>query len=247
MGDAESFTSIAGFYDDLMKGVPYAMWTGYYLLLLAKQDVHPKTVLDVCCGTGTMCERLTKEGLVMTGFDGSEKMIAVARRKAARKKLDIRYECMDARTFAFEDTFDAAFSFFDSLNYIATLEGFEQAVQRVAEHLPPGGSFIFDLNTAYAFEQSMFDQANLSAKSRVRYDWRGQWDPDTRLIRVEMDFWHGDTKHHETHVQRAHSDDEVRAVLESAGFESVEVFDSYGLERPKKTSDRVHYCAIRSG
>lgn len=240
-----AFGPIAPFYDELMRSVPYRMWTGYYLLLLAQQDVKPRTILDVCCGTGILAEMLTREGFEVTGIDLSAPMIDVARRKAARKKLAIRYECQDAAELDLGTTFDAAYSFFDSLNYIVDPERLRQAIARVAAHLNPGGSFVFDLNTAYAFEANLFDQHQLSLKAKVRYDWKGYWDPETRLIRVEMDFWKGDEAFHEVHVQRAHSDFEVREFLAEAGFEEIRCYHSYTLDRPRKNTDRVHYSAIR--
>lgn len=39
--EVTSFTEIAEFYDDLMKPVPYRMWTSYYLLLLSMQGLKP--------------------------------------------------------------------------------------------------------------------------------------------------------------------------------------------------------------
>ena len=36
-------------------------------------------VLDLCCGTGQLAARLTEDGYAVTGVDGSEPMIEVAR------------------------------------------------------------------------------------------------------------------------------------------------------------------------
>lgn len=240
-----SFTAVAPYYDDLMKSVPYRMWVSYYLLLLAAQDVHPKTILDVCCGTGTMCEMLTAEGFQMSGFDLSEGMIDSARRKAYKKKIDVRYEVQDACTFELGDTYDAALSFFDSLNNITDPVRLEQAFVRVADHLKPGGSFIFDLNTAYAFEAKLFDQRQLRSNAKLRYDWVGEYDAESRLITVNMEFWRGDEHFTEVHKQRAYEEDEVRAMLGRSGFRQVRAYHSYTLNPPRYASDRLHYAAIR--
>lgn len=240
-----SFGPVAPYYDELMKLVPYRMWVGYYMLLLAHQDVHPKRVLDVCCGTGTMCEMLEREGLSMAGLDLAPGMIDVARRKARRKKLDIRYEVMDATTFEMNETFDAAFSFFDSLNNILDPNGLEKAFERVFAHLRPGGSWIFDLNTAYAFEAQLFDQQDLRPNAKLRYKWDGEWDPEQRIITVRMKFWKGDEEFEEVHVQRAHEVEDVYAMLERVGFTEVRAFHSYTLNPPRYRSDRIHFTAIR--
>ena len=242
----ESFGPVAAFYDELMDSVPYRMWSSYYLLLLAQQDVHPKKILEVCCGTGTMCELLFDEGFVMSGFDLSPTMIAKAREKAEMYGWPIRYEVADAAEFDMGETFDAAFSFFDSLNYITDVSRLQMAFQRVAEHLPSGGSWIFDLNTQYAFDNRMFDQENLKKKAPVRYKWVGEWDPETRLIHVNMKFWHQGEESTEVHVQRAHEDEEVRDMLRVAGFIQVRRFHSYTLNPARYASDRVHYTCIKA-
>lgn len=240
-----SFHAIAPFYDELMASVPYETWADYYELLLITQEVHPETVLEACCGTGTVSEILATRGYAMTGFDLSAPMIDRAREKALLKALNIDYHVADATVVELGQRFDAAFAFFDSLNYITSLEGFRRAVQHIGNHVRPGGSLIFDLNTAYAFEANLFTQKEQRKKATVQYDWKGNYDPDTRIIRVEMDFWRDGVASHETHIQRAHSDEEVRQALVDAGFERITVYESYSLDRPRKKSDRVHWCAIK--
>ena len=242
---ATSFGAVTPYYDELMSQVPYRMWVGYYLLLLSHQGVHPKRLLDIACGTGTMTEMMHDEGFKMAGFDLSAGMIQEARRKADALNIDIRYEVFDAAVADMEDTYDAAYSFFDCLNNITDQERLQMAFDRAFDHLEPGGSFIFDLNTAYAFEQHMFDQKNLKKNAKLRYDWHGDWDPQTRLIQVKMKFWYGNQEFTETHIQRAYEQDEVRDMLAQSGFVDVRAFHSYTLNPPRHASDRLHWACIR--
>lgn len=237
-----SFGPIAPYYDKLMRRVPYRMWTSYYQLLLAHMGSHPKRLLDVCCGTGTTAEVLTREGYQVEGFDKSAPMIEVARKKALENGLDIAYHVSDAAELDLGKTYEGAYSFFDSLNYISDPAALRATFQRVAAHLEPGGSFVFDLNTAYAFETRMFDQQDLRPASELRYKWRGEFDAATRLITVRMRFWHLGEEFEETHVQRAYDEREIRAMLAAAGFGSIKCFHSYTLDPPRAASDRLHYC-----
>lgn len=242
-----SFGPIAAHYDLLMANVPYDMWAGYYRLLLTQQGLDPDTLLDVASGTGTVAEILTEQGYTVTGFDLSEAMITEAKAKAVRQDLPITYHVADACTLDLGVKFEGAYSFFDSLNYITTLEGLQQAIASVARHLEPGGSFVFDVNTAYAFEAQMFNQEDQRKRALIKYVWTGNYDPETRIIRVEMNFERNGETFQEVHVQRAHSDDEIRDALRQAGFASCVAFDSYTLDRPRKNSDRVHYLALMPG
>lgn len=226
-----------------MAQIPYDMWAGYYRLLLAGMDHDPDRLLDACCGTGAVAEILSQSGYEVTGFDLSAEMIAVAKDKAARLGSPVKYVVADAATLDLGETFEGAYSFFDSLNYITDAAACESAIHRIAAHLEPGGTFIFDLNTAYAFEQKMFDQQDMRKKAAIRYEWKGDYDPESRIIRVDMQFWKGTEQFSEVHVQRAHSHQEVEGWLVSAGFARIAVFESYTLDPPGPKSDRVHYVA----
>ncbi len=240
-----SFGPVAPYYDELMKQVPYRMWVSYYLLLLAHQMYKPASVLDVCCGTGTMCELLTREGFELEGFDISPGMIRVAREKTQKKNLGIRYEVADAAEFEMGRKYDAALSFFDSLNNILEEDRLQSAFDRVYAHLEPEGSFIFDLNTPYAFEAKLFDQRNLSARSKLKYDWVGDWDKQSRIITVTMQFWYQGQQFTEIHRQKAYDEDEVRAMLAKSGFSEIRSFHSYTLNRPRFKTDRIHYVTTK--
>ena len=241
----ESFGPVAPYYDELMRTVPYAMWVSYYLLLLAHQDSHPKKILDVCCGTGTMCEMLAKDGFSMSGLDLSPGMIEAAQRKAKRKKLAIDYFVADACDFQIGQKFEGALSFFDSLNNILEPDRLQSAFNKVSEHLVEGGSWIFDMNTAYAFEEELFDQENMRTNAKMRYKWTGEWNPETRIITVDMIFWRGEERFTEVHRQRAYDEEEVRSMLRRAGFGEIRTFHSYTLNPPRAKSDRLHYSAIK--
>ncbi|MEO7453401.1 MAG: class I SAM-dependent methyltransferase [Fimbriimonadales bacterium] len=239
-----SFTHVAAHYDDLMAGVPYPMWISYLELLWSKLEIKPRDVLEVCCGTGTLCQYLTKKGHSMTGIDLSQQMIDIAIRKADEDDLDIRFSCQDAASFELPWTFDAAFSFFDSINYITDPEKCRAAIAQTARHLKPGAPFVFDLNTAYAFEQKLFDQSDHSKNRKVRYTWLSRYEPATRVCTVEMDFWTDQGAFNEVHVQRAHSPNEITDWMTAAGFEGIAFYDAYTLDRPRGKSDRIHVVGV---
>jgi SAM-dependent methyltransferase len=235
-----SFTSIAPYYEDLMDGVPYAMWVSYLKLLWANIDAKPRSVLEVCCGTGKLCRLLTAEGYSLTGVDLSREMIRVARKLAP----EIHFEAQDAAEMHLGESFDAAFSFFDSLNYITDPDRTALAIRRVAEHLRPGASFAFDLNTQYAFEQDMFSQEDMKPGRKVRYKWQASWDEASRICAVHMDFWAAGRHFVETHHQRAHSLDEIEAWMSDAGFVRLRFYDAYTLDPPRGRSDRIHVVGV---
>jgi len=242
----DSFTRIAPHYDALMRTVPYKMWISYFQLLCAQAEHEPTRILDVCCGTGTVCELLHEHGYQMTGFDKSAPMIEAARQKAVLRDYDISYSAQDIADLTLDQWFDTAVSFFDSLNYVTDPNQLREGFHKVARCLEPGALFIFDLNTEFAFANEMFDQQCLRKGADVRYRWKSKYDKVSRICTVTMEFWVGDEEFVETHIQRAHSNEEIRQWLSEAGFHRVRWLNSYTLDRPTSRSDRVHYLAEKA-
>jgi len=239
------FTLIARHYDQLMAGVPYALWVNYLEALLRRVNYRPKTVLDVACGTGNVSELLAERGYEVVGIDISPNMIEIARTKGS----GVKYYVQDVSELDLGRRFDLAISLFDSLNYIIDVEKLAQAIKRVGDHLVSGGVFIFDINTIYALSHHFFDQANLAADRYPKYVWTSDYDDATRICTVNMIFdviENGQSRRFkEVHVQRGHSIEELTAMLVDASFEVLEVLHAYKFRKPTRRSDRVFFVSRR--
>jgi ubiquinone/menaquinone biosynthesis C-methylase UbiE len=237
------FTEIAPYYDQLMAGVPYALWVDYLEGILRRLGCRPNTVLDVACGTGNVSELLDRRGYRVVGVDISEEMIRIARSKLT----GVEYHSCDVAELDLGRRFDLAISLFDSLNYIIDTDQLRRGMKRVAEHLVTGGLFIFDVNTVYALSHHFFDQANLALDRQPRYIWRSEYDHSTRICRVDMTFEvteNGETRQFkEVHIQRGHTMEELTQWLIEAGFEVVETYHAYRFRKPSRRSDRVFFVA----
>lgn len=231
---------VAPYYETLMRSVPYGMWLEYLRLHWSLAGIEPRRVLEICCGTGKLSRMLAQQGYDVQGVDKSAAMIREARALAEADGMNIPFHCADAAEFHLNSTFDAAFSFFDSLNNIVEMEQFQAALTNVKRHLNPGGHFLFDLNTEYAFEQGMFDQEESDPEEPIRYRWKSTWDPATRICTIHMEFQTADGRFEETHVQRAYTEREVVDAMLMAGFIDIGLYDSYTLNRPHSRSDRIH-------
>lgn len=239
------FKLIAPYYDDLMAGVPYRLWIDYLEEILNRIDFHPRTVLDVACGTGNVSEEMAGRGYEVVGVDIAADMIEVARTKSS----GVEYHVQDIAELNLGRKFDLAISLFDSLNYITDISHLARGIKRVGEHLRDGGIFIFDINTIYALSHHFFDQANLVADCGPKYVWNSNYDPATRICRVDMTFEvvdDGQTRQFkEVHLQRGHSLEELGQMLIEASFEVVQVYHAYRFRKPTRRSDRVFYVARR--
>ncbi len=104
-----------------------------------------RRILEMACGTGSHALALERLGYEVIATDGSDDMLAAARRKAAEVSSTVDFRCQDMRTLdVTERPFDAAVCLFDSIGYVATNEGLVQVLDGVFRHLRPGGLFVFE-------------------------------------------------------------------------------------------------------
>lgn len=184
-------------------------------------------ILDLCCGTGQISNALSEQGCRVTGIDGSEQMIELARRNAP----GVNFIVDDARTFEFDDnnTFQAVFSIFDSLNHIMTLADLEAVFRQVYASLEPGGWFLFDLNTEEGFKANWQGSFGIVEDDAVIVAQSG-YEPDTcvgtfdvTLMLLEDGAWRrSDLKL----TQRCHAVEDILEALRQAGFVQEQALDA---------------------
>ena len=90
-----AYGSFAGIYDALMDDVDYDGWARYYLDLIARAGVAPRTLCDCACGTGSMAVRFADRDLRVTGVDISEDMLQIAREKARSHGVQVMFVHQD--------------------------------------------------------------------------------------------------------------------------------------------------------
>jgi ubiquinone/menaquinone biosynthesis C-methylase UbiE len=239
---AQAFTSIAPYYDLLMAPVPYSQWADYVEELFRAHGCKPARVLDLATGTGSVALHLALRGCRVTGVDKSRPMLAVARRKARKIGVRVRWLQQDMAHLSLPPrTFDAAVCLYDSLNYVTSIRALKSVFSRVATVLMPGGLFIFDLNTPYALEREMFTQSGQVGP--LRYEWKSRYNANTRLARIRMDFSIGQKQFRELHIQRAYSTREVCDLLESTGLLPLDAYAAYTRLPLGPRTDRMFFVA----
>lgn len=238
------FDVVAPYYDHLMRNVPYDRWVDYVEAILERRMARPRTVLDLCCGTGSVGVEMARRGYEGFGVDLAEPMV----RRCGMRTPPLPAAVMDAcRLGLRRSRFDLVVSLFDSLNYIVQPARLAQCLREVFGVLAPRGLLIFDLNTPRALSTGLFTQGNEGSSDKLLYSWKAHWDPRARLCRVDMTFlWRGEDgvrEFHETHWQYAYEHHEVMQMLAAAGFTAVTPFSAYTFRPPGRRSDRIYYVA----
>lgn len=137
-----NYTKFATFYDEIMgdRSDDIGLIRDYIVRFLPTAA----SLLELGVGTGALLAGLAEaDQMTVTGVDQSPEMLAIAAEKVPGATLVPG----DITRFSLGTRFDVVICMFDTLNHVASFEGWLEVFERVHEHLVEGGLFIFDVNT----------------------------------------------------------------------------------------------------
>ena len=245
----QAYEELAYSYDRLTNDVDYEAVVQFYMQLLDREGMTPRTAVDLACGTGSVAILLAKKGMAVTAVDMSEDMLCVASAKAQEAELPITFACQKLQDLQLPIGVDLAVCALDSMDYITDPEDCVRAIGRVYKALNPGGCFIFDVNTPEKL-RAMDGQVFLDEDEDVYCVWRGEFDADTNICSYGMDLFQRKgqlwQRSFEEHQEYAYSAQQLVAYLKQAGFTHIEVFADRRLEAPVDGEQRM-YLKARKG
>ncbi|BBD60563.1 type 12 methyltransferase [Nostoc sp. HK-01] len=227
------YDSLASMYDD--QGTQRHDIVVEQLEQLVLQHLpKPARILDICCGTGQIAQRLLQKGYQVTGIDSSEEMLRYARKNAPHAEFILE----DARFFQFTSIFHAVISTDVGLNLINTLEELQSVFQNVYQALRENGIFIFDL---YVEELCIEDwqTTKIQGEAKENNAWINQFDYDVetkigcdRTTRFELidGQWQ---RFNMTFNWKLYSVTDVKSALAKVGFTDIVFYDiknDFGIE-----------------
>ncbi len=204
--------------------------------LLKKHKV--KTVLDLTCGTGSQVFFLAKRGMQVVGSDFSPALLKIAREKAKKEKLSLKFIDGDMRTIKV-GSFDAAITMFNAVGHL-TKSGFEKAMQNVRNNLKDGGIYVFDIFNLEAMTDKVVSDFSMHLHRKVG---------DTQIHNVQcstIDRKNGFLTSYDNYTIQKNADkpirinnkfslqiysaEELREMLARNGFKTL---DQYGIDGSK--------------
>ena len=244
----DAYSGFARVYDLLMDDFDYPAWAEYYLELLSRAGVRPEGLCDCACGTGLMTLEFARRGLRVTGVDISREMLELAGEKARQSGVNAQFVCQDMTQLTLPRPVDALVCACDGVNYLTTdrrVLAFFRAAHRCIRH---GGALAFDVSSPYKLRSVLGDSFFGEERDEAAYLWQNTLENDivtmdiTFFLREEGELYR---RVSETHRQRAHEPERLKALLEEAGFVNVQIYGDQSFEPPGPQEMRVHFCATR--
>lgn len=185
-------------------------------------------ILDVGTGPGIFACLYSQMGHESTGLDFSERMLTVARQRAADMRHDCKFVFGDAEEPPFDDaTFDAV----SSRHVLFNLPRPGVAVRQWARVLKPGGKMILMGN-----EHSGRLVSSLQMRSR-----RLMWQLRRRFFKRQKRGWNagpGYIKAVSECPLFRHGSATLRAVMEAAGLEQIHLHPTDAIQLARRTMPR---------
>lgn len=227
----DMYGSFAAVYDEFMDNVPYGPWSRKIIELLKKYGIEDGLVLDLCCGTGNMTERLAQAGYDMIGVDSSVEMLQIAEEKKLKTGHDILYLNQDMRTFELYGTVRAIVCVCDSLNYLLSENDLQKVFRLAYNYLDPDGIFIFDMNTLHKYRSELGCRTIAEKRDDCSFIWDNWWDEEQKINEYDLTLFvqtQGSLcrRFDEIHYQKGYEINTVTRRLKEAGFSLLGVKDT---------------------
>ncbi len=157
------FDGYSRYYDLLYQDKDYAAEAAYVLSRIRSQCPQADRILELGCGTAAHAIALANQGVSVHGIDRSDSMLGRARERIERESPEIRSRIRvaagDVRSVRTGEKYDAVISLFHVVSYLNSDRDLALAFETAAEHLHPGGLFLFDF---------WYGPAVLSQKPEIR-------------------------------------------------------------------------------
>lgn len=244
----ETYSVLAALYDTLMEDVDYETWADFIDEILQTHYPDPIDILEMACGTGALSLSLAElECYHLTATDKSEAMIRIAQEKAAIQEADVRFYVQDFREIAFEQSFDAIFSVFDSVNYLHSAADILQMMRKTHEVMRPGGLLVFDFSTPVnSLEAVDFLNNEEGHAGKYRYYRESKYDVHEQihynLFEIEELAGDGKTilnRFKESHKQRIYTLKEMLSIVEQSPYNLLAKYEGFDLVEADDNSARV--------
>lgn len=245
---------VADMYDAL---VSYRAPGAFYAELIRKGG---EPALELGCGTGHPLLDLVEQGLSVHGLDSSADMLVKCAAKAKARGLRVRLHQQEMQSFTLPTRYRTIFLAGASFMLLSEAGDSEHTLQRIYDHLEPGGKVIIPLyvpphspeaknaTDQWCARESIrpSDGATLRVSERFRYDLSRQLRVST--LRYQLIEQRATVEEVERPwLLRWYSQEEFRCLLRRAGFKTDAIVGEDGKPVTENAASFVFVASRPSG
>lgn len=240
------YSKFAWFYDRLTENVDYDFIGNRIDKLVTCFGGRKNILLEIGCGTGTLCEKMNSLGYDVIGVDSSQEMLSEALDKKCESGSEIQYLCQDMTELDMYGTIDVTVSVLDSINHLADVESIRKTFERVSLFAFPDGLFIFDMNTVYKHSEILGNNSYIYDLDGLFCSWQNEYSSQDDSVEMFLDFFeeHEDGRYErfqESFKEIAIEEAEIDRLLKETGFEILAKYDDYSDRPVNAKTQRIVY------
>ena len=206
-------------------------------------------ILDLACGPAIL-PYPGPGGYAVCGVDISNEMLALARRKAHDKNLEITFYQQDLRRLDLPFQADVAVLYQDGLNYLLTNKDLEKAMCKIRSAVRPGGYFIFNLNLVEKLPVGSRPEVSWLEEEGLTLVWESVYKPVEKIWRMKLvAFVQRDgglfEKIEEEHMERSYSRGELETVIARTGWRMEACYGGFTLCEPLPQERNIFFIIKR--
>ena len=243
---ASVFNAYGRYYNLLYSDKDYASEASYIQSLLSRHGIARGDLLELGSGTGKHGRLLAEMGYAVHGIERSAEMVAQAAAVPG-------FSCQqgDIRSVQMGRGYDAVLSLFHVVSYLTDNASVRAVFDRAAEHLAPGGLFIFDFwysPAVYAQKPEVRVKRMVDAQVEIVRIAEPKSHPNLNRIDVNYTIYARDLASDvmqtlaETHEMRHFSLPEIDLLAETSGFSRIGSEEFVTAQAPSEATWGV--CAI---
>ena len=203
-----------------------------------------ESILDLACGSGSLCFLLKNDTNNVTGLDLSQEMLMIAQDRNFVEKKGIQFINQDLNYLKLNnDSYDLITCTLDSLNYLDSAQTIREIIEKVSQALQKGGYFCFDLLTQFYLDKIVADYYQSEELADFEYVWQVM-KVDKDVMEHQLEIMSDTDSFKEVHLQFIYELAEIESYLISNGLRIVDKEFEYN-ELDKSEPARVYYFCCK--
>lgn len=235
-----SYQTFAYYYNQL---IPNEFYEKYAQKIKSYHDFQ--SILDLACGSGTLCFLLKNEYNEVSGLDLSEEMLMIALEKNIALKKGINFiNANMIDDISLKTNYDLITCTLDSLNYLDSINKVEKVFTNVSSSLQKGGYFFFDVLTQFYIDEIVDDYYQAEKIDEFEYEWQVK-KVDDNVIKHNLSIFVDDKFFSEEHYQYIYHEKEIEDILQANKLEIINKEYDYN-DLDSSQASRVYYVTRKS-
>lgn len=195
-------------------------------------NIKINTNLDLCCGTGTLCNFFYKQDIQTKGVDISNDMINIAK----RKNKNIKFVCENALYYNDFNTYDLITLTCDAINHFLGKDELNKLFKNINELTKENGYLIFDIcdNEKIEFNKEII--INRDNGIKVHYFITQKYNLVNTNVKVKQN---GKLIYETNVIEKMYSLEYIRNLLEENGFKIIKSENTI-LNEVQRFDDKIY-------